>query len=248
MSDDTRAHYERLADRYNDNWVYNATFVHWMNRLILDRLDIRPTDQIADIGCGTGLYSKGLAERANRVLCVDPSAKMLEQLPSSDALIPIQASAEKIISGEVSMPYDEFDAILIKEAIHHVRDRASVLSGLAHRLRPGGRILVVMLPVHIDYPLFAAALELFERIQPDPNDVAAALRSAGLQVDLRYESFGLSLEKSRYLNMVRSRYMSLLSSFDRAELEQGIAEINNKYPTETLEFVDRQAFVLGKRG
>jgi hypothetical protein len=95
--------------------------------------------------------------------------------------------------------------------------------------------------------LFSAALELFERLQPDPEAIADAMRAAGLDVGLRYESFTLSFEKSRYLSMVRSRYMSLLSAFDDDELERGIAEIDQRYPAEQLTYADRHAFILGVR-
>jgi 2-polyprenyl-3-methyl-5-hydroxy-6-metoxy-1,4-benzoquinol methylase len=245
MEDRTSSHYERLAEDYNDNWVYNPGFIEWMTRHILDRLNIRPGDRSADIGCGTGLYSKALAERTSQVLCIDPSAGMLEQLPESPALTPVQASAEAVVSGEVALPYDRFDAILVKEAIHHVGDRFRTLDGLARMLAPGGRLLVVMLPTRIDYPLFSAALELFEQLQPDPHDVATAMRVSGLHVDMQYESFALSFDKARYIGMVRSRYMSLLSSFDDAKLEQGIAEMNSRYLGDRLDFVDRHAFILG---
>jgi SAM-dependent methyltransferase len=173
---------------------------------------------------------------------------MLEQLPAGEPFIPFQASAEDLAAGEVRLPHERFDAILIKEALHHVEDRPAVLGGLAGLLAPGGRLLVVMLPSRIDYPLFAAAIELFERLQPDPDEVAAAMRGAGLQTGLTYESFPLSFTKERYLSMVRSRYMSLLSSFDDREPEQGIAEIGQRYPGDRVDFPDRFAFVRGVRG
>jgi ubiquinone/menaquinone biosynthesis C-methylase UbiE len=247
MEDRAGSHYERLAEDYNDNWVYSPGFIEWMTGQILDRLAIRPDDRIADIGCGTGLYSTALAEHAGQVLCVDPSAGMLEQLPKNNALVPIQASAESIVSGDVRLPCDRLDAILVKEAIHHVHDRSAVLSGLARILAPGGRLLVVMLPTRIEYPLFKAALDLFEELQPDPNEVAAAMRATGLQVNVEHESFALSFDKVRYINMVRARYMSLLSSFDDAQLDRGIAEMDIHYRGGRLDFVDRHVFILGAR-
>lgn len=247
MEDDTRGHYDRLAENYNDNWVYSPEFIRWMTQHIVDRLDLRSADRVVDLGCGTGLYSKGLAERADQVLCVDPSAKMLEQIPSDERLIPVQASAEEVASGDAPLPYNMFDAVLIKEAIHHVSDQSAALHGLARMLTRNGRILVVMLPVRIDYPLFDAALELFGRLQPDPEGISDTMRSAGLRVDLQCESFGLSLQKAHYIRMVRSRYMSLLSSFDDAELERGIAEIDRSHQGDHLAFVDRHVFILGRR-
>jgi SAM-dependent methyltransferase len=247
MQGDMQAHYDRLAASYNDNWIYNPEFIDWMTGHIVDRLGVRPDDRVADIGCGTGLYSRGLARHSAHVLCIDPSQGMLDRLPEDEALIPLRASAEEVVSGLRSLPFDHFDAVLAKESIHHVHDPAAALQGLVHMLNSGGRLLVVMLPTRIDYPLFTAALELFERLQPDPDDIADAMRIAGLKVDLRYESFGLSIEKARYMRMVRSRYMSLLSSFDDEDLERGISEINERYTGERLEFTDRHAFVLGTR-
>lgn len=247
MAEDTRSHYDRLAEDYDENWAYSSEFIEWMTGHILARLDLRNGERVADIGCGTGLYAKGLADRAGSVLCVDPSANMLAQLPDDDAFVPLQASAEDVAGRHVELPCPELDALLVKEAIHHVRDPAAVIDGLAELLAPNGRLLVVMLPARIGYPLFPAALELFERLQPDPADIASAMRAAGLRVEMEYESFTLSFAKSRYLDMVRSRYMSLLSSFDDAELARGIAEIDELYPDDRLTFPDRHTFILGRR-
>ena len=84
---------------------------------------------------------------------------MLAQVPASDRVIPVQASAEDLAAGRASLPHDRYDAILLKESLHHVpaHDRPMVITGLTRLLAPGGRILVVMLPARISYPLFPEA-------------------------------------------------------------------------------------------
>jgi SAM-dependent methyltransferase len=247
--DGTQAHYDRLAPSYDDNWAYDPDYIAWMTGRILDRAAIRPGQVVADIGCGTGLYSRGLATAASRVICADPSQAMLDQLPRDPALIPVLASAEDIAERRIALPGEQLDAIVIKEAIHHVpaSGRKAVLHGLAGLLPPGGRILTVMLPARIGYPLFTAALERFESLQPDPAEIAAMLTSAGLETRVTYDSYSLTVRKDRYLSMVRNRYMSLLSSFTDAELEQGLTEIRDRHPGGHLEFADRFAFVRGTR-
>ncbi|GGU90034.1 hypothetical protein GCM10010182_00600 [Actinomadura cremea] len=247
MSEEITAHYEQLASRYDENWTHSPEFIGWMSGRIADRLVPRPGDRVADVGCGTGLFTRGLVERAGQVVCVDPSARMLAQLPDDDAYVPIEASAEDVADGRAALPHDEFDVILVKEAIHHVRERSSALRGLAGLLGPGGRLLVVMLPTTIGYPLFGRALEAFEEHQPDPADIAEYMERAGLQAHLTYDSFPLSFTKERYLRMVRNRYMSLLSMFDDSELEEGVAEIDRAHPGDVLKFPDRFAFVLGRK-
>jgi hypothetical protein len=129
--------------------------------------------------------------------------------------------------------------------LHHVEDRSAVITGLAQLLAPGGRMLVVMLPTRISYPLFSAALALFSERQPDPADVAGEMRAAGLDAELSFDGFRLAFPTERYLQMVRNRYMSLLSSFDDAQLDAGVAEIRRAHPEDHVTFTDTFAFVLG---
>jgi SAM-dependent methyltransferase len=246
-SDSTQAHYDRLAASYDQNWAYSPAYIDWMTRCILDRAAIQPGDTVADIGCGTGLYSRGLAAAAGRVICADPSQAMLDQLPADPALVPVRTSAQDIAARRIALPSGRLDAIVLKEAIHHVPagDRATVLRGLTELLAPSGRIVIVMLPAHIGYPLFAAALERFEHRQPDPRGIAAMLSDTGLETELTYDRYQLSFLKDRYLSMVASRYMSLLADFDDAEIERGIIEIHKRYPGDHLDFADEFAFIRG---
>lgn len=242
-------HYERLADSYDGNWASSDRVIDWMNSQILGRLELGPEDHAVDLGCGTGLFSAGLARHARDVACVDPSPGMLRnlRLPPGGNHTPVRASAEDIASGAVRLPFEPVDAILVKEAIHHVRQREQVIGQLARLLNDGGRILVVMLPAAIGYPLFRRALDAFGEHQPDPADIRAAMGAAGLDATLTYDSCRLAFRRERYLDMVRDRYMSLLSMFSDEELAAGIEEIERDHPEEVLEFDDRFAFVLGKR-
>jgi SAM-dependent methyltransferase len=247
--DGAQAHYDRLAASYDQNWAYSPAYIAWMTRCILDRAAIGPGRVVADIGCGTGLYSRQLAAAGATVICADPSQSMLDQLPGDPALVPVRASAQEVAERRVALPAQRLDAVVIKEAVHHVpaSDRRAVLNGLADLLAPGGRIVIAMLPAQISYPLFSAALQRFESLQPDPADIAAVLSEAGLETELSYDSYTLTLEKDRYLSMVRDRYMSLLASFTDAELERGITEIRERFPGDRLEFADRFAFICGIR-
>ncbi|CAO5161712.1 hypothetical protein FAIPA1_200089 [Frankia sp. AiPs1] len=102
--DETRAHYERLAGGYDQNWDYGSGFVDWMAREISGALALTAADRIADIGCGTGLYTRRVREIVRPetpILCVDPSAAMLAQLPADPGLLPLRASAEELAGSEM---------------------------------------------------------------------------------------------------------------------------------------------------
>lgn len=247
---DLAGHYEQLADRFDANWAYSDTFVSWMTSQICDRLQPGEGDRVLDAGCGTGLYARGLAERAGSVVCADASAAMLGQLPAGRQFVPVCASVEEIASRRTELPFQSFDVVLAKEVLHHVprAERAAALRGLAGVLAPAGRLLVVMLPPVISYPLFGAALRRYERRPIDPAEVATTLEAAGVRVEVNYASFRLRLAKERWLRMVADRYMSLLACFSEAELSAGIREIDDRFPAPVLEFEDKFAFVLATAG
>jgi|GEM_PF-741580 len=252
----TAAHYAALADHYDTNWTHSESFLSWMADEIVSVLGLGPADRLADVGSGTGLFARRIAasgQVALPVVCIDPSAAMLAQIPVGPELLPVEASAERLAGLDGALVPEPaggpFDAILVKEAIHHVApaDRRRVLAGLADRLTHEGRLLVVMLPTRIDYPLFDAALSLFTALQPDPEAIARGMRDAGLEVSLTYHQTELRIPRERYLAMVADRYMSLLSEFDDPTLAAGVDEIVAAHPEDVYAFPDRFAFVLGTR-
>ena len=133
MPYDPADHYERLAESYDDTWGHRPDYVAWMNELVFDRLRIGSSHRIADIGAGTGLFLRSLMQHVtddNPIVCVDPSRAMLRQLPDDPRLRPVCATAEAVAAREVALPYDQVDAIVIKETIHHVADILRTIAGL----------------------------------------------------------------------------------------------------------------------
>jgi ubiquinone/menaquinone biosynthesis C-methylase UbiE len=243
-------HYSRIAGRYDDIWSTRPEYLSWMSTLIARRLEVSPGARVADVGAGTGLFLRKLAEWATPrtpILCIDPSPQMLGLLPEDARLRPILGTAEDVAGGTVALTYDHLDAILIKEAIHHVTDVPGTLRGLAGLLAPGGRIVVVTLPPRPDYPLFAAALDRFAANHPDPESIVDAMRAAGLETTGTVETFGVSVERERYVELVAKRWMSVLSTFTDDEIRAGIDEMRVRYPQPELRFEERFWFITGVR-
>ncbi len=250
MTEQIAEHYQRVAATYDELWAYDPDYVRQFSRAMIDSLRLIPSDAIADVGCGTGLYTRALCtelEPQRPVLCVDPTPAMLDQLPASPRMRPVLASAEDLASGHVGLPQaGPLDAVILKESIHHVPDRGRVLAGLASMLSPHGRLLVVMLPPSIHHPLFQAAHDRFEELQPRPDDVVDLLSDAGLRASVSYRTFHVTVDRARYVHMLESRYMSVLDEFSESELATGIDQFRRAYrDTPVIRFDDHFAFVTG---
>lgn len=62
MSNYLTEHYRKLSQQYDELWSYYSQFVTTMARDICDRLQAKQSDRIVDIGGGTGLYAKAIAD------------------------------------------------------------------------------------------------------------------------------------------------------------------------------------------
>lgn len=243
-------HYENIASQYDDTWAHRPEYLSWMSDHSARRLDMVPGGQVADVGAGTGLFLGRLAEEADPdtpILCIDPSQAMLDHLPDDPRLRPICATAEDVAAGRVALPYEKLDGILIKETIHHVTNLAQTMQGLADLLVPGGRILVVSLPPRLEYPLFQGALDRFAANHPEPETIAQTMRAAGLEAEVSFEQFPITVERDHWIELMGRQWMSVLHSFSDEEIAAGQAEVRERHPESKLQFVDRFAFVLGIR-
>ncbi|OLF06924.1 class I SAM-dependent methyltransferase [Actinophytocola xanthii] len=243
---DYRTHYERLAPSFTRHWSYTPEFVSWMTGCLVERLQLGAGDCLVDCGCGTGIYTTRLVEHAARVICLDPIPAMLEHLPADPRLVPSIGTVEQLAIGHLLVG-ELFDAVLLKEVIHHVNDPPATIHALARRLASGGRLLVAMLPPTIDYPLFPAALARYNRGKLTPDHVAGWMADAGLHVTTSAEQHQVDMPTEQYLDMVNDRYLSLLARFTDTEIAAGIRYIQRQHPGDSITFTDRFAFVLGVR-
>ncbi|MGK7926447.1 MAG: methyltransferase domain-containing protein [Spirulina sp.] len=240
MSDRITEHYRNLSRQYDELWSYSPPFITAMAQAICDRLQAKKSDRIVDLGGGTGIYAKAIEQVLHpngKIICVDPSREMLDRVNSDR----IETLCQDAIS--FTEQPGNYNKVFMKEAIHHIAKKDRLFDNLYQQLPSGGIFLLLLLPPTIEYPLFAAALKVYEQNQPHYRDLVAKLEIAGFKVSTDLVDYPLAIDRDRYLNMVKMRYMSLLCRFSDTELLQGMEEIKAKYPDDVLKFNDRFVFI-----
>lgn len=110
-------------------------------RLVLDGLDIAPGDRVIDVGCGTGNYTRHLAQQARNglVVGVDASETMLSKAVSRGG-----ENVAYMRGDACALPFGdgEFDAVCNVGVLHMMEDWQVALDELVRMLAPGGRLVV----------------------------------------------------------------------------------------------------------
>lgn len=105
---------------------------------LLRTVELSPTLTVMDFGAGTGLVCTKLAPHVGRLLAVDISRAMLDQLARKQEL---HGKVEVFCQDIVATPLDrQVDLIVSAMAMHHVEDTRALLRTLHGHLVPGGRI------------------------------------------------------------------------------------------------------------
>ncbi|MDJ0678738.1 MAG: class I SAM-dependent methyltransferase [Xenococcaceae cyanobacterium MO_167.B52] len=246
MNQRIQKHYSNIAHNYDALWTYNPDFIKFVAKNIIEKLELQVNDKLVDLGCGTGLFTKGICKQMQLkypILCVDSSSEMLKQIPVNHSYEPIFMDAV-----EFSSKANNLDKILLKEMIHHVPDKNKLIANLFNSLNPGGIFLLILLPPTIEYPLFELAKKTYEEVQPHYKTIETIFKDVGFKTEVSFVSYPLSIDKVRYFSMVKNRYMSLLSRFTDGEIQEGLEEMSAKYLSQsTLDFNDTFVFMVGKK-
>jgi len=110
-------------------------------------LGIKPGETIADIGCGTGYFSRRLAKLvgpSGKVLAVDIQPEMLQMLTNRMAGMGFNNVAP-ILGTETDpkLPAASADIVLMVDVYHEFSYPYEMMEAICRGLKPGGRVIFV---------------------------------------------------------------------------------------------------------
>lgn len=107
---------------------------------VVAALRLKPTDIVADIGAGSGYFTRRIAPLAATVYAVEVDRSMLDVVTqrAPKNLIPVLASPD-----DPKLPTRSVDVIFMCDVLHHIDGRPAYYEKLKKALKPGGRVVVV---------------------------------------------------------------------------------------------------------
>lgn len=112
--------------------------------LIIQKMDIKPDQTIADIGAGTGYFSFILAQKSEKIIAIDIDERFLDYIDKKKDSLEIYN-----IQVMLSKDYDpllleeEAHQVLTVNTYHHIENRVDYFNKVKKGLKPGGYLWVV---------------------------------------------------------------------------------------------------------
>lgn len=149
-------YYEARAGEYDEWWFRTGRYDHgqveneaWFSEqaeVRAELIDAIPHGEVADLACGTGIWTDLLAAHAEHVTAIDGSVAMLAK---AEERLVSTGLADRVTFLQADLfawrPNQKFDAIFLGFFLSHVPDNLldRVLQPVAAALKPGGTLLFI---------------------------------------------------------------------------------------------------------
>jgi cyclopropane fatty-acyl-phospholipid synthase-like methyltransferase len=111
---------------------------------VLDAIGLAPAMTVADVGAGTGYFTRRIAARVAHVIATDLQPQMRALLADNVAKaklanVEIRAATDH----DSGLPAACCDRVILVDVYHELADPAAVMATIARALRPDGRVILV---------------------------------------------------------------------------------------------------------
>jgi ubiquinone/menaquinone biosynthesis C-methylase UbiE len=225
-------HYSKIGEKYENLWSYEEQYSHQLIRDIIQNLEIKSDDIIADIGGGTGTWSKKLSrlQVVKKVYCVDPNKSMISVAARKKGIVAVHSDALPFVEN-----HGEVTKYLIKSSIYHIGDRKQVLEAMHQKLPVGGKILIITSSDNVlSFPLSRRVKSYLQSQSSSLGDLFNELKATPFKMSINNMHYSFNISKEQWLKMVRGRFISTLSKFSDNEIAEDIDELRNDLKSDDL--------------
>ena len=193
---------------------------------------------VLDIGCGTCYFSELL--NAKKLICVDPSNKMLFKRP-------LLKNQEKYVSDGIDFlknTRSQYEIILLKESLHHFSDK-NKLTLLKYCYENANTTVLFFRPHDNQYPWFTKAQEIYENESIKTHILINMLEELNFSFIKKELIVPIQISSKQWQKMLMSRFWSNLSRISNLELKNEVDALNLGYEDKIF-FEDKMILLIAK--
>jgi 2-polyprenyl-3-methyl-5-hydroxy-6-metoxy-1,4-benzoquinol methylase len=204
----------------NKTWLSSNAYINSFNKFLIQNTKLNYESKILDIGCGRGKILENLSNKLNLINKPigldlenhkDKSKKMI--FKKIDALTYVKKTKFT------------FDVILIKQTIHLLKKKQAIklLSICKSILNPNGKIIILSLdPSKNEIPTFQLMKKKLKNSLKKDEKLFNLIFKNQNKIIIKKFVFNVQISKTKYIQMIKSRYISTLLNFTNQQLNNGL--------------------------
>ena len=220
----------------NKTWLSSPSYIKSFNNFLLKQVKLNKNSQILDIGCGRGkilgsLSSKLSLKRKSTGIDIENHKDRDKRIifKKIDALKFLKKNKKR------------FDLILLKQTIHlfKIKDIKTILKLSKTLLNPNGKIIIFTQdPINIEIPTFSIMKKKLKKALIRDKKIIKSISYSFKGKIVRGFSYKVKISKKKYMEMVNSKYISVLLGMSHKQISSGLNEIKKKYKKQ-ISFQDK---------
>jgi len=226
----------KLLKHWDDNnWLSSKKYIDAFCVFVSKQVRFRKDTRILDIGCGRGKIA-GAFKRKFKLLNKPIGIDIIHH---QDKDKDIEFKKTDIFS-YLEKNKNSFDLILIKQTIHFFNPTQikKLLRLCKNNLSPQGVILIFSLETHHNQiPCFALMKSKLQQGLRRDITIQKIISKSLSKLTKKKFHYQVGVSRTKYIEMIKKKYISCLLDLSQDEINQGIQEIQSRYKA-TIEFKD----------
>tara|TARA_X000001036_G_scaffold106387_1_gene99444 strand:- start:159 stop:869 length:711 start_codon:yes stop_codon:yes gene_type:complete len=226
---------KQLKNWDNKTWLSSKRYILSFCKFLKKKIKIDKKTRILDIGCGRANIISFLQKKyrfRNKPVGID----VVKNYNTKNNIIFKKVDAIKYLKKSDQ----KFDLILIKQTIHFFsKTKLDFLLDIAiKKLNKKGHILIFSLKTKNNkIPSFKRMkIKLILSLKKDENLIKRVKKRFN-KYKISYFDFKVSISKSKYIKMIKNRYISCLLNLSRKEIKKGVEELKSNFKNQ-IKFTD----------
>ena len=220
----------------NKTWLSSTSYIKSFNNFLLKQIKLNKNSQILDIGCGRGKILGSLSSKLS-----------LKRKPIGIDIVKHKDRDKRIIFKKIDAlkflkkNKKKFDLILLKQTIHlfKIKDIKNILKLSKKMLNINGKIIIFTLdPLNNEIPTFSIMKKKLKKALIRDKKIIRSISYLFNGKLIRGFSYKVKISRKKYMEMVKSKYISVLLGMSQKTIFSGLDQIKRKYKKQ-ISFEDK---------
>ena len=211
----------------NKTWLSSTSYIRSFNNFLLKQIKLNKNSQILDIGCGRGKILGSLSSKLS-----------LKRKPIGLDIVKHKDRDKRIIFKKIDAlrflkkNKKKFDLILLKQTIHlfKIKDIKNILKLSKKMLNINGKIIIFTLdPLNNEIPTFSIMKKKLKKALIRDKKIIRSISYLFNGKLIRGFSYKVKISRKKYMEMINSKYISVLLGMSQKTIFNGLNQIKKKY-------------------